>query len=234
MRILVAEPAAPGGRYPGLVLFSDIFALTAPTVRAALRFASYGFVVAAPEFYHRILPAGTVIPFADRDRAFGAADATLAADFDADTRTTLDFLTAHPRVRSGALGAVGFCIGGHLTIRAALERDVKASVAFYPTGVHSNSLGGSPAVDTLARAAGGGIRGRMSLVFGARDPHVPLDAITTLQTAFAGSGSAYELSLYDGEHAFMRDEGPRWNPSETDRAYTNAVDFFRETLGPIG
>jgi carboxymethylenebutenolidase len=55
-----------------------------------------------------------------------------------------------------------------------------------------------------------------------------------VQAAFAKSGTDYALSMYDGEHAFMRDEGPRWNPSETDRAYTNAVDFLRETLGPIG
>jgi len=32
----------------------------------------------------------------------------------------------------------------------------------------------------------------------------------------------------------MRDEGLRWNPSETDRAYADAVGFFREKLGPIG
>ena len=30
--------------------------------------------------------------------------------------------------------------------------------------------------------------------------------------------------------AFMRDEGPRWNASETDRAYAEAVGFFREHL----
>jgi dienelactone hydrolase len=40
--------------------------------------------------------------------------------------------------------------------------------------------------------------------------------------------------MYDGEHAFMRDEGPRWNPSETDRAYADAVGFFRTHLSPLG
>ncbi len=234
MRLLIAEPAAAGGRYPGIVLFSDIFALTEPTVRAALRFAGYGFIVAAPEFYHRINTPGTVIPFTDRDAAFAAADATTVTQFDADTRTALDYLAAHPRVRSGALGVTGFCIGGHLATRAALESDVKAGVAFYPTGLHSDSLGGSSGVDTLARIAAGGVRGRLALVFGASDPHIPLAAISAIQTALAPSGTAYEISMYDGEHAFMRDEGERWNPSETDRAYAHAVAFFRETLGALG
>jgi len=234
MRVLVAEPALAGGRFPGLVLYADIFGLTEPTVRAAARFAAYGFVVAAPEFYHRTEAPGTVIPFEDRDHAFAASQATLAAHFDADARTTLDYLAGHPRVRPEALGVTGFCIGGHLTVRTALQPDVQAAVAFYPTGLHSDTLGGSTDADTLAHVARGGIAGHISLVFGAKDPHIPLDAITKVQAAFAGSGTDYTLSMYDGEHAFMRDEGPRWNASETDRAYANAVEFFRQTLGAIG
>jgi carboxymethylenebutenolidase len=234
MRLLVAEPAQSGGHFPGILLYADIFALTPPTVRASIRLAGYGFVVAAPEFYHRIEDPGTVIPFEDREHAFRAAQGTLVADFDADARTTLDFLAAHPRVREGALGVTGFCIGGHLTVRAALQPDVKAAVAFYPTGLHTGTLGGSTDADTLTHVENGAIAGRIALAFGSKDPHIPLDAITTIQSAFAQSGTDYTIAMYDGEHAFMRDEGLRWNPSETDRAYADAVGFFRETLGPIG
>jgi len=234
MRTFIAEPAADGGHYPGLLLYADIFAQTDPTTRAAVRFASYGFVVAVPEFYHRTEPAGTVIPFEDRGHAMRAAGSTRKEHFDADARTTLDFLGEHPRVRAGAIGVTGFCIGGHLTVRTALQPDVRAAVAFYPTGMHEDSLGGSRDADTLAQVAKGGIKGSILVIFGASDPHIPLDAITKAQGAFAKSGTSYKISMYDGEHAFMRDEGPRWNPSETDRAYREATDFFREVLGPIG
>lgn len=234
MRTLVAEPNVAGGSFSGLLLFADVFALSEPTVRAAVRLAGYGFVVAVPEFYHRTEPPGTVIPFADREHAFKAAGSTSAADFDADTRTVLDWLAKHPRVRKGALGVTGFCIGGHLAVRAALQPDVAAAVAFYPTGLHENALGAGKNVDTLARVAAGGVKGRIHVVFGTQDAHVPLGAITNIHDAFAASGSRYTLAMYDGEHAFMRDEGERWNPSETDRAYREATDFFRETLGPIG
>jgi carboxymethylenebutenolidase len=233
MRTLVAEPAT-AGKFPGILMWADIFALTPPTVRAAMRLASYGFIVAVPEFYHRTEAPGTAIPFEDRDHAFAASQATKQEHFDADNRTALDFLAAHPRVRKGALGVTGFCIGGHLAVRSALQPDVRAAVAFYPTGMHEDMLGGSTGVDTLARVAHGEITGQIVLAFGAKDPHIPLDAITTIQDAFAKSGTSYRISMYDGEHAFMRDEGPRWNPSETDRAYAEAAGFFTQTLGGIG
>ena len=81
-----------------------------------MRLAGYGFVVAAPEIYHRILPAGTVIPFDDegRDRGMAGAAQTAVSEFDADARAVLDYLDRHPAVEEGKLGAGGFCIGGHL------------------------------------------------------------------------------------------------------------------------
>ena len=67
MRLFVAAPKAEG-TYPGILFYSDIFQLTGPMVRAVSRLAGYGFVVAAPEIYHRLEPPGTVIPFDDPGR----------------------------------------------------------------------------------------------------------------------------------------------------------------------
>src|SRR5215831_9404069 len=109
MRMFVASPKQDG-RYPGILFYSDIFQLTGPMIRATARLAGYGFVVAAPEIYHRIEPAGTVIPFDDGGRTRGLAGAaqTAVAEFDSDCRSVLDFLSAHPKVDKDNLGAVGF------------------------------------------------------------------------------------------------------------------------------
>jgi ribosomal protein S18 acetylase RimI-like enzyme len=95
MRTLVCAPKAEGV-YPGVLFYSDIFQLTGPMVRAAARLAGYGFVVAAPEIYHRIEPPGTVIAFDDEGRTRGLEDAerTPVADFDASCRAALDYLAA--------------------------------------------------------------------------------------------------------------------------------------------
>src|ERR1051325_3481681 len=92
MRTFIAAPT-PAGSYPGVLFYSDIFQLTGPMLRAVARLAGYGFVVAAPEIYHRIEPPGTVLPFDDAGRTRGLDDAarTPVALFDADCRAALDF-----------------------------------------------------------------------------------------------------------------------------------------------
>ena len=74
MRMFVAEPHE-AGKYPGILCYSDIFQLSGPMLRACTRLAGYGFVIAAPEIYHRTEPAGAVIPFDDAGRNRGLEDA---------------------------------------------------------------------------------------------------------------------------------------------------------------
>lgn len=230
MRMFVTAPKAEG-TYPGILFYSDIFQLTGPMLRACIRLAGYGFVVAAPEIYHRIEPLGTVIPFDDAGRTQGLEGAakTPVADFDADCRAVLDYLGQHPRVAEGKLGAAGFCIGGHLSFRASLQPDVKATVCFYGTGIHNGKLGQDENAGSLERA--GDIKGELLLVWGASDPHIPEDGRAKIHAALDQAGTRYSIRIYPAEHAFMRDEGPRYDPEATDLAFGEMVTFFRKVFG---
>jgi carboxymethylenebutenolidase len=229
MRTFVAAPAIEG-KYPGILFYSDIFQLTGPMIRATTRLAGYGFVVAAPEIYHRIEPPGTVISFDDEGRTRGLAGAaqTPVADFDADCRAVLDYLDQHPSVEKGQLGAGGFCIGGHLAFRGALLPDVLATACFYGTGIHNGKLGKDEDAGSLERASE--IRGELLLVFGTLDPHVPEEGRAKVKTALERAGTNFSMSLYPAEHAFMRDEGPRYDPEVTDQAWSEMIQFFRRVL----
>jgi carboxymethylenebutenolidase len=55
MRVFVARPD-DDRRYPALAFYSDIFQMTESTQRMAIRFASYGYIVAAPEISSRPEP----------------------------------------------------------------------------------------------------------------------------------------------------------------------------------
>jgi carboxymethylenebutenolidase len=229
MRTLVAAPKAEG-RYPGILFYSDIFQLTGPMVRATMRLAGYGFVVAAPDIYHRLEPPGSAIAFDDAGRERGLADAmqTTVAEFDADCRAVLDWLSRERRVAAGQLGAGGFCIGGHLAFRAALDRDVRATVCFYPTGVHNGKLGKDADAGTLERAAE--IEGEMLIVFGSLDPHVPAEGRMKIEEWLREAQAKFQVRLYPAEHAFMRDEGPRYDSEATDQAWADAIHFYRRAF----
>jgi carboxymethylenebutenolidase len=228
MRIYLAHPK-PEGKYPGILLYCEIFQLTAPIRRAVERLAGHGFVVAAPEIYHRIERPGVVIPYDDIGRMWGSEDArkTSVAEFDADARATLDFLKSHPRV-DGKLGTMGFCIGGHLAWRAALQPDVAAAVCCYPTGVHDGKLGKDENAGTLARL--NEIKGEMLIVFGSIDPHVAEGARKLITDALATSNVIHAIRVAPGEHAFMRDEGPRYDPQAADTVWAEAVALFHRRL----
>jgi carboxymethylenebutenolidase len=229
MRMFVAAPAA-AGQFPGIWCYSDIFQLTGPMLRACIRLAGYGFVVAAPEIYHRTEPLGAVIPFDDAGRNCGLDNAakTPVANFDADCRAGLDWLSHHPRVSPGQLGAMGFCIGGHLAFRAALQPDVRATVCFYGTGIHDGRLGRDADAGSLQRA--GEIRGELLMVFGSNDPHVPEEGREKVHAALRAAKTRYTRILYPAEHAFMRDEGPRFDPECTDQAFGDMIALFRRIL----
>jgi carboxymethylenebutenolidase len=230
MRSYLAYPKAEGP-WPGIVFYSDIFQLTEPTLRWVRRLAGYGFVVLAPEIYHRIEPAGTVLEFDDagKDRGQGDADATPVADFDADVRGALDYLQQHPRVAEGAIGAAGHCTGGHIAFRAALQPDVKATACWYATGLHDGKLGKDPDAGTLERADE--VQGELLLVFGTEDPHTPDDGLRKIKAAMEESGGRFEWRLYEAAHAFGRDEGYRYDPEATDQAFAETIALYRRAFG---
>ena len=223
MRTFVAAPRA-GGPHPGVVFYTDIFQLTEPSLRWAVRLAGYGYLVAVPEIYHRIEPAGTVLEFDDEGkvRGQGDADATTVADFDADVDAALAWLGE----RASSIGAAGHCTGGHLAFRAAFRPQVRATACWYATGLHDGKLG-KDKTDSLERVAD--IDGELLLIFGQRDPHMPQPARDTVREALEG-GPTFRWLEFDAEHAFGRDIGPRFDPEATDLAFAETVAFFRRTL----
>jgi len=224
MRTFVAAPRAPG-RYPGVVFYSDIFQLTESTLRWCARLAGHGFVVAAPEIYHRIEPPGTVLGFDDEGKRRGQADAeaTPVADFDEDIRAALDWLEADYRV--DGLCATGHCTGGHLGFRAAFDPRVRATALWYPTGLHDGELGKDADAGSLARASE--ISGEILLIFGTNDPHTPDEGRAVIKRGLEEADVSFRWSLYEAEHAFGRDIGPRYDPEATDAAFAETVALLK-------
>src|SRR3954463_3691311 len=152
MRTYVFRPQAEG-RYPGILLYSEIFQVTGPIRRTAALLAGHGYVGAGPGIFYEFEPAARVLAYdqAGADRGNALKLEKELRGMDGDSRAVLDYLKSHPNC-TGKLGALGICIGGHLSFRAAAKNpDVLAAVCFYATDLHKETFS-KTGNDTLACA----------------------------------------------------------------------------------
>ena len=228
MRVYVATPASKGS-YPGIIFYSDIYQLGGPMLRLANYLAGYGYTVVAPEIFHRQLPIGTAIEPTDLGRIQGneAARQTSLAEFDADTRALIAFLSETTEVDTNKLGAIGFCIGGHLAFRCSFNPEIKATVCCYPTGIHSGKLGRDTA-DTLTRISE--VKSPVLLIFGTQDPHIPETAREQIIQSLEQHKIPHQAVFYEANHTFMRDDGYRYDSVATNLAWGEINQFLSQHM----
>ena len=228
MRTYVFRPTAEG-RYPGIVLFSEIFQVTGPIRRTAALLAGHGFIVAVPEIFHELEAPGCVLAYDQAGAERGNQDKITKElrSYDADSRAALDFLRLHPSC-TGKLGVAGICVGGHLSFRAAMNPGVLAGVCFYATDIHKRSLGKGKSDDTLDRVKE--IKGEMLMIWGRQDPHVPQEGRALIYKTMSEAGLVFTWHEFEAAHAFMRDEGYRYDPAAALACYALVLEHFKRRL----
>lgn len=209
MRVHLFRPTK-AGRFPAILLFSEIYQVTAPIERLAAMIAGQGYMVAVPEVYHEYEAAGCVLAYdkPGTDRGNELKYTKPVGQFDSDNVALIDWLRSHEAC-SGRFGAFGVCLGGHLAFRAALNPAIEATACFYATDLHTGTLGGERHDGTLARAAE--IKGEIMMVWGRHDPHVPYEGRRQIRDALEQAELALEWHEVDGQHAFLRDGAPRFD-----------------------
>jgi carboxymethylenebutenolidase len=69
------------------------------------------------------------------------------------------------------------------------------------------------------------------MIWGRQDPHVPDQGRADINQALRSAGCTFTWHEVNGQHAFMRDEGERFDPELALSCYQMAVGLFRRTLG---
>jgi carboxymethylenebutenolidase len=104
---------------------------------------------------------------------------------------------------------------------------VLATACFYATDIHSKSLGKGD--DSLERA--GDIKGELLCIWGRQDPHIPLEGRNLTRARLEAVGTRYTWHEFNAAHAFMRDEGLRYDPALAHLCYGLVVELFHRRLG---
>ncbi|GAW09652.1 dienelactone hydrolase [Lentinula edodes] len=238
LRIFVISPSIPKypqAKFPGVVVFSEIYQVTGPVERFASQIASQGFVVACPSIYHEF-EGPEAIPYdvegTDRGNKY-KIEKTVAA-FDEDAKLSIDLLSTLPNC-NGRIGATGMCLGGHLAFRAAFDQRVLASVCFFATDVHSATLGKGKSDDTLIRVRNGGLtgKGELVMIFGKQDTHVPRAGRDLIRTTLDDANVTVSFLEVQAQHAFIRDESSkgRWDAALTRSLFSFMMEVFDRTIG---
>ncbi|WP_028456656.1 dienelactone hydrolase family protein [Chitinilyticum litopenaei] len=228
MRTYVHRPQA-AGRYPVILLYSEIFQQTGPIERSARIMAGHGYAVLVPEVFHELNPIGTVLAYDDAGRDKGNADkaAKDVCGYDSDNRAMLDWAKQQPW-SANRFGAMGFCIGGHLAFRAALQPEIEATACFYATDLHSQVIPNQPGQHSMERIQE--IKGEMLMVWGKQDPHIPPAGRAKVYQDMAAANLDFTWHEFNGVHAFMRDEGDRYDAALALQGYQLALELFGRKL----
>lgn len=230
MRTYLFRPRAEG-RFPGVVVFTEIFQVTHQMRRAAAVLAGHGLLVALPEIFHEFLPCGRALPYSDDGRAEGRRlmGGKQWRAYDDDAAAVLKMLRAHGRC-TGGLGVAGFCFGGHLALRAAANAEVRACAAFYPTALVAGRVDGAGRPDTLARLAR--VKAEIGVWVGSEDPLLPAADRQLILADLASAGVRYRWHEIPGGHGFMRDGGPDYDPELALSGYAEMISLLRRNLSP--
>lgn len=223
-----ASPDTPK-KYPALILYSEIFQQTAPIRRSAQIMAGHGFIVLVPEVFHELNPIGTVLGYDDAGRDKGNADklAKPLEAHDSDTEAMIAYVATQDDY-AGKMGAMGFCLGGGLAYRAALHAAISATSCFYATDIHSGLTPSKPGNDSLSRT--GEITGELQMVWGKQDPHIPPEGRALVYKTLTENAVNFTWHEFNGVHAFMRDEGDRYDAELQLQGYQLAIGMFRRAL----
>lgn len=209
---LPAYLATPEGgeRAPGVVVIQEWWGLNDQMKRTADRLAAAGYRALVPDLYR-----GKVASAADEANHL-MTNLDWAGACHQDLRGAVAFL----KEGGAKVGVLGFCMGGALTIMAAVHvPEVDAAVCFY----------GIPPADA---ADPGKIGAPFIGHFAIHDDWCTPAAVNGLEATLKAAGVEHTLYRYDAHHAFFNEARPEvYVPEAAELAWKRSLDFLGRVLG---
>ncbi len=228
MQAYVAVPNKEG-QYPGVLVFMEIFGINEHIQDVTRRIANEGYVVIAPDYYHRVAP-GLQMGYTTAEIEEGKKhkDQVTQADMIADAQAAIDFLKQHPQVNpKDRFGSIGFCFGGYVAYVAATLPEIAATASFYGAGIaHDLPNKEEPPVDKS-----GEIKGYMMCLFGDKDESIPDEDIEMIRETLDYAHVPNKVLVYPGaDHGFFCDQRGSYNPEVAVEAWGEVVTLFQDQL----
>jgi carboxymethylenebutenolidase len=214
----LAVPASPNGG--AVIVIQEWWGLVGHIRNVADRFAAQGYLTLAPDLYHGVHTS-------EPDEA-GKLMMGLAMDEAAkDIAGAASYLAGRPEAANstaGAVGTVGFCMGGSLALwSATLSDHVVAAVGFYPAVPWERM---SPRWSNYA--------GKAAVIHCSEGDGTSAAAgIQQARQAIEAAGGSCELYDYPGTgHAFFNDDRPEvYAAGASAQAWDRTLALLASRLG---
>ena len=204
----LAEPGS-GSSAPGFVVIQEWWGLNDQIKKTADRIAGAGYRALVPDLYR-----GKVVTASDEAKH-------LMANLNFPDAAAQDIRGAvqHLKHTSKKVAVGGFCMGGALTILAALRvPEMDAGACFY----------GIPPLDVAELQK---IKIPLIFHFANKDDWCTPDKIDELEAALKQSKSPFELYRYDAQHAFMNEARPQvYDAVSAKTAWERTLTFLKKAL----
>ena len=212
----LATPTSGTG--PGVLVLQEWWGLVPQLKGVCDRLAEAGFVALAPDLYH-----GAIAEHTEMDKANELMQSLPPDRAARDMSGAIDYLLGHQAVQGNAVGVIGFCMGGMLTLLIAAMQDGKVAVAtpFY----------GAPLGDMAPDWSG--LTASVQGHFAENDNFFPIEPVQALEAQLKGMGKDVEFIVHPGTgHAFANEENPlgTHDHNAAKDAWESAIAFLKSKL----
>jgi len=215
MRAWHTRPAKQAG-HAGLMVFQEAFGVNSHIRSVADRFAEAGYVVMAPELYHRSA-AEFEGKYEDIAPSIALARQLKPEKLEQDIRAAYDFLH---QSAGDKIVCVGYCMGGRVSFVANATVPLKAAVSYYGGGL----------ADIIGRASD--CSAPMLFFWGEQDQHIPSEQRQKVAEGMSESRhQSVQVTFSDAGHAFFNDQRPSYNAAASKLAWELTLSFFEQNLG---
>jgi carboxymethylenebutenolidase len=213
------------GRFPIVVVVSEIFGVHEHIADVARRFAKLGYLAVAPELFVR---QGDAKATSDINTLFATIISKVP---DAQVMGDIDASVAWAKANGGdatRLGITGFCWGGRITwLYAAHNPALRAGVAWYGRLVGATTpLQPAFPVDVVDR-----LQASVLGLYGGADTSIPLDTVERMKAALAQGSDAARRSQFkvypNAQHAFHADYRPNYDEAAARDGWQRCLDWMR-------
>jgi carboxymethylenebutenolidase len=215
-----ARPAA-AGKYPVIVVISEIFDVHEYIKDVCRRFAKKGYYAIAPEMFIR---EGRVGHLKSIPEILKVVLAVPRKQILQDLSAAADHARKQPAAQANKVGVTGWCWGGSTTIQfAAHYKDLKAAVAWYgpparPYKDDPPKTGFDVAKDITCPFLG---------LFGEKDQGPPPADALKLEELLKRHNKNVEVIIYPGAgHGFHADYRPSYKPDTARAAWFKCLNWF--------